>query len=191
MLNFRIANKQKIKSFVDLTHFKKMVRIKKHSGIYTLETEQYLPISLEEAWAFFSTPNNLAKITPSHMGFKITSGKTDVMYPGQIISYQIGLLPGVKSSWVTEITHVTEERFFVDEQRFGPYSMWHHEHHFEADGEGTIMRDKVSYKIPFGMLGSLMHSLFIKAQLNKIFSYRYELLDKMFNLQAHDQERVI
>lgn len=157
-----------------------MINIKKHSGIYTLTVEQELPISLTEAWAFFSTPANLAKITPSHMGFQISSGEPGKMYPGQIISYTIGLLPGIKSNWVTEITHVEENKFFVDEQRFGPYSMWHHEHHFEASKKGVLMTDKVSYKVPVGFLGRLFHPVIVKPQLKKIFSYRVKVLEEMF-----------
>jgi ligand-binding SRPBCC domain-containing protein len=158
-----------------------MIHFKKHSGIYTLYVEQQLNISLQEAWDFFSSPANLAKITPAHMGFKITSGEPKKMYPGQIISYQIALFPGVKSGWVTEITHVEDQSFFVDEQRFGPYSMWHHEHHFVEKEGGVFMTDKVSYKLPVGFLGRMLHPIMIKPQLKKIFGYRVELLEKMFN----------
>lgn len=168
-----------------------MIRFRKHSGIYTLETEQVLPIPADEAWDFFSTPVNLARITPDHMGFRITSGEPGRMYPGQIISYRIGLLPGISSNWVTEITHVREGHYFVDEQRYGPYSMWHHEHHFEDHEQGTRMIDKVSYKIPFGLLGSLMHALLIKSQLKKIFTYRYAALERTFKRQLHDQEHLV
>ena len=157
-----------------------MVNIAQHSGIFTLTTEQHLPISLEKAWDFFSTPVNLQKITPSEMGFNITSKEMKKMHPGQIITYKIGILPMVKSNWVTEITYVHDKAFFVDEQRFGPYKMWHHEHHFESTKDGVLMRDKVSYKIPFGIIGRLAHSLFIKSQLRKIFGYRYEILNKTF-----------
>ena len=114
------------------------------------------------------------------MGFKITSGDPTEMYEGQIITYVVGILPGVKSNWVTEITHVNEPSFFVDEQRFGPYSMWHHQHSFEESNDGIIARDKVSYKIPFGMLGHLANSLFIQDQLRSIFTYRAETLSQIF-----------
>lgn len=157
-----------------------MIEIKKHSGIYTLTVMQQLPIGLSEAWKFFSSPKNLERITPKHMGFKITSGEPGKMYPGQIISYKVAPLAGVKTSWVTEITHVEEEKFFVDEQRFGPYRMWHHEHHFVENDKGVLMTDKVSYKIPFGFLGSIAQSLFIKKQLKGIFEYRVKVLDEMF-----------
>ena len=102
------------------------------------------------------------------------------MYPGQIISYKVAPLPGIKTNWVTEITHVQEGHFFVDEQRFGPYSMWHHEHHFHQEENQVLMIDKVSYKIPFGVLGHLAQLLFVKKQLREIFSYRIQALEEIF-----------
>ncbi len=157
-----------------------MVEIKKHSGIYTLEVLQQLPIGLHEAWEFFSSPKNLALITPKHMGFKITSGDQEKMFAGQIISYKLSPLPGIKTNWVTEITHVDDKKFFVDEQRFGPYSMWHHEHHFAENEKGVLMTDRVSYKIPFGFLGGIAQSLFVRRQLKGIFNYRVKALKDMF-----------
>ncbi|MEM7297136.1 MAG: SRPBCC family protein [Bacteroidota bacterium] len=157
-----------------------MIHFSKHSGIYTLQVQQSLPISLAEAWEFFSSPKNLENITPSHMGFRITSGEPAKMYPGQIISYVVAVLPGIKTNWVTEITHVEENKFFVDEQRFGPYRMWHHEHHFEEGEEGVLMTDRVSYKIPFGFLGHIAQRLFVKRQLKTIFEYRVKSLEERF-----------
>lgn len=157
-----------------------MIRFSKHSGIFTLEVEQKLPISMEEAWDFFSSPVNLKEITPSHMGFQITSGESGRMYPGQIITYRVAPLPGIKVNWVTEITHVEEHKFFVDEQRFGPYAMWHHEHHFEQQTDGIFMTDKVSYKIPFGALGRIAQPIFVKKQLEGIFSFRMKTLEQKF-----------
>ena len=157
-----------------------MVSIKSHSGIYTLEAEQQLPMSLEEAWEFFSSPENLVKITPDHMNFRITSGQPKKMHTGQIISYKVSPFPGINSNWVTEITHVDYLNFFVDEQRYGPYSMWHHEHIFEANESGVLMRDKVSYKLPLGLLGRLMHPIMVKKKLMQIFQYRFKVLDEMF-----------
>ena len=152
-----------------------------HSGIYTLRVTQHLPIDLEEAWSFFSNPENLAEITPSHMGFNVTSPRQEKMYEGQIISYKIGILPGIKNNWVTEITKVVDKKMFVDEQRFGPYSMWHHEHHFEENGTGIMMTDKISIKIPFGLFGHLAYRLFIKNQLKSIFSHRITSLERHFS----------
>jgi ligand-binding SRPBCC domain-containing protein len=157
-----------------------MIYFKSHSGIYTLSVNQFIRISLPEAWDFFSTPGNLSKITPVHMGFEITSDLSGKMYPGQIISYKVSPLPGFKTSWVTEITHVSEGKFFVDEQRYGPYRMWHHEHHFEVHGDGVLMTDRVSYKLPLGFLGRIAHFLFVKKQLKQIFSYREICLERMF-----------
>lgn len=159
-----------------------MVSFHKHSGIYTLSASQELKISLEKAWAFFSSPENLQKITPEHMGFQITSPIESKAYAGQIITYKVGVLPGVKSNWVTEITQVKEKEFFIDEQRFGPYNMWHHEHWFEKLPNGnTLMKDKISYKIPFGVFGHLAQRMFIKSQLTEIFKYRFQTLEKLFN----------
>lgn len=156
-----------------------MLTIRYHSGIYTLHCEQLLPISIEKAWAFFSSPENLCEMTPPHMKFEITSGKPAPMYPGQIISYRLAPVPGISANWVTEITQVQHQHFFVDEQRFGPYSMWHHEHRFEQTAEGLLMTDKVSYKLPLGILGRLAHFIFVKAQLRHIFEFRRVALEKI------------
>ncbi|MCD8439749.1 SRPBCC family protein [Tenacibaculum finnmarkense] len=159
-----------------------MMNFKKHSGIYTLETAQELKMPLAKAWDYFSSPENLSKITPKKMGFNITSKVDEKAYPGQIITYKVSPVPFVKTNWVTEITQVKEQAFFIDEQRFGPYSMWHHEHFFEALPNGnTLMKDKISYKIPFGFLGHVAQALFIKKQLTSIFEYRFIILEKMFN----------
>ena len=115
------------------------------------------------------------------MGFKITSGVPAKMYIGQIITYKVSPILGIKTNWVTEITHVAEDRFFVDEQRFGPYSMWHHEHHFEKKDDGVLMTDRVSYKLPFGFLGRIAHAAFVKNQLKQIFEYRETYLSKVFS----------
>ncbi|CAM1346093.1 SRPBCC family protein [Tenacibaculum crassostreae] len=159
-----------------------MIHFKRHSGIYTLETEQELVVSIKEAWNYFSSPENLEKITPPSMGFQITSKVDKKAYEGQIITYKVSPLPFIKTNWVTEITKVKEECFFIDEQRFGPYKMWHHEHFFESLPNGnTLMKDKISYKIPFGFLGYLAQALFVKKQLTSIFKYRYNTLEELFN----------
>ncbi len=158
-----------------------MIKFAQHSGIFTLTAHQLVHTSLDDAWSFFSNPMNLPEITPQHMGFHITSELADQMYPGQIISYKINVLPGISTNWVTEITHIKEKKFFVDEQRYGPYSMWHHEHHFEETKEGILMTDKISYKLPFGILGKLFHPFFIKPQLTNIFNYRQKKLDSHFH----------
>jgi ligand-binding SRPBCC domain-containing protein len=158
-----------------------MIQFFKHSGIYTLEASQELNIPLVEAWDYFSSPNNLSKITPARMGFNITSKVDRKAYQGQIITYKVSPIPFVNTNWVTEITTVKEQEFFIDEQRFGPYSMWHHEHFFESLPNGnTLMKDKISYKLPFGFLGDFAHQLFVKKQLKSIFEYREEVLDDIF-----------
>ncbi|MCB0424862.1 MAG: SRPBCC family protein [Flavobacteriaceae bacterium] len=159
-----------------------MINFKKHSGIYTLKAKQELNLPIKEAWDFFSRPENLEKITPPFMGFKITSEVESKAYSGQIITYKVNILPGISSKWVTEITQVQEGQFFIDEQRFGPYRMWHHEHFFyELPNDKTLMEDKISYKIPFGILGHLAQKLFIKKQLKTIFEFRKQTLNQMFN----------
>jgi len=136
---------------------------------------------MEDVWDFISSPGNLRRITPDYMGFEINSknipGK---MYPGMVISYTVKPLLGLKMIWVTEITHVEEMRYFVDEQRIGPYSMWHHEHFIEPAGEGVLMTDIVSYSPPFGFLGALANRIFIRKQLESIFSYRRNKLKELF-----------
>jgi ligand-binding SRPBCC domain-containing protein len=119
---------------------------------YHFQFETDLPIPLAEAWDFFSSPNNLAKITPADMNFVVTSGNTDAkMYPGMVISYKVAPLWGIKMNWVTEITHVRDMEYFVDEQRSGPYALWHHQHHFKEIKGGVHMTDILTYAIPFGL----------------------------------------
>jgi ligand-binding SRPBCC domain-containing protein len=159
-----------------------MIRFSKHSGIFTLESEQELQISLGEAWDYFSSPENLQKITPEKMRFKITSKVDKKVYQGQIITYKVSPFPLITTNWVTEITTVKQQEFFIDEQRFGPYAMWHHEHFFESLPDGnTLMKDKISYKLPFGFLGAIAQKLFVKKQLTSIFEYRFSTLEKLFN----------
>ncbi len=148
--------------------------------VYTLKTKQILPISLEEAWEFFSSPLNLSKITPAYMNFVIKSELAEKMYPGMLISYKVSPVAGIPITWVTEISHVEENKFFVDEQRYGPYSMWHHEHHFKELDNGIEMTDIVSYVPPFGILGRIANSLFISKQVRGIFDYRSQVLEKYF-----------
>lgn len=150
-------------------------------AFYSITTHQKVPISLEKAWDFFSSPKNLAEITPDHLGFKITSTDVrDKMYPGQIITYKVKPLLGIPLPWMTEITHVQDKEYFVDEQRFGPYALWHHKHFFKEIEGGVECIDKVDYKLPFGPLGSIAHGLFVKKQLQGIFDYRFKKLEELF-----------
>ncbi|MEM9649177.1 MAG: SRPBCC family protein [Bacteroidota bacterium] len=148
--------------------------------IYRLHKKQYLPISKKEAWDFLSNPKNLATITPDHMGFNIISGAEKKMYPGQIIQYIVRPFPFYSTKWVTEITHVREGEYFVDEQRFGPYDLWHHKHFIVEKGTGVEMEDIIDYKLPLGILGRMAHSLFVKRQLEQIFEYRERQLKQLF-----------
>jgi len=152
--------------------------------IHTLNFSQKLPISLEEAWEFFSSPLNLAKITPANMGFLITSDfkNGDKMYEGMLITYKVSPLFGIKLDWMTEITAVSEGKYFIDEQRFGPFKIWHHEHHFEEVDGGVLMRDKLIYAIPFGLIGNLVHSLIVGKQVKEIFSHREKAVNNLFKL---------
>lgn len=148
--------------------------------MHILKTVQKLPISLEEAWDFFSSPKNLKIITPPYMGFDITSGGEDKMYAGQIITYIVKPVLGIPMEWVTEITHVQEPYYFVDEQRFGPYALWHHKHFFKAIPGGIEMQDVVHYKIPLGPIGKFINNIYIQNKLKEIFDFRYQTLEKMF-----------
>jgi ligand-binding SRPBCC domain-containing protein len=149
--------------------------------IYKKESVQHVNASMEECWSFFSNPKNLQKITPQDMGFQITDFDDKKMYPGQLIQYKVSPLLGLKLSWVTIITVVKDNSYFVDEQRFGPYTMWHHKHFFEATENGVKMTDVVHYALPLGFLGRIMNSLVVKKKLTEIFSYREKMVDKMFN----------
>ncbi len=148
--------------------------------VHTLSQEQRLPVSREEAWAFFASPRNLDEITPPDIGFEIISQPGDDLYEGQIISYRIRIFPLVWVTWVTEIKSVSEGFSFVDEQRFGPYRFWHHRHTFEDVPGGVLMRDLVHYGLHFGPLGSIAHVLFVRRKLESIFSYRREVLTRRF-----------
>ena len=149
--------------------------------IYKQETVQHVNASLEECWSFFSSPKNLQKITPKEMGIQITDFDDKNMYPGQIIQYKVTPLLGLKLGWVTEITQVKDFSYFIDEQRFGPYSFWHHKHFFEATANGTKMTDVVHYGLPFGFLGRIMNTLVVKNKLKSIFEHRCIVIDEMFN----------
>lgn len=151
------------------------------SKVYSLQTIQKIPISLPEAWDFFSKPSNLKDITPAKLGFEIISKfHGEKMYPGQIIEYTVKPVLGIPLYWMTEITHVKDLQYFVDEQRFGPYSLWHHQHHFKEIQGGVEMTDIVHYKLPLWILGDIANTLFVTAQLRDIFDYRFSAVEKRF-----------
>lgn len=148
--------------------------------IYTLHSKQNLPISVDEAWQFLSDPKNLKDITPDYMGFDILAGGDRPMFPGQIIQYSVTPLLGIRTKWVTEITHVEDRKYFVDEQRFGPYALWHHKHFIKEIPGGVEMEDIIDYKLPMGILGQLAHPIIVKPKLDEIFKYRQKRLIELF-----------
>ena len=150
------------------------------SKVYRLKTVQVIPAKLEGIWEFFSSPSNLAKITPPWMDFRVTSDSATKVYAGQIIEYTVKGLPGIPMYWMTEITHVDHHKYFVDEQRFGPYAMWHHQHHFKEVDGGVEMTDIVHYKIPYLFFGDLANAFFVKNQIKKIFDFRTEKVREIF-----------
>lgn len=140
---------------------------------YHLTFHQQFPRPLDEIWDFFSSPNNLAEITPQNMSFEVTSQQAyQKMYPGMIITYKVSPIAGIKLNWMTEITQVSNLSYFIDEQRFGPFKFWHHQHHFKSIGNGTAMTDQLTYGLPFGIIGQFAHATFVKKRLMEIFEYR-------------------
>jgi ligand-binding SRPBCC domain-containing protein len=154
-------------------------------GFYQKKQTQHFNNTLDELWDFISSPKNLKLITPDYMGFDIvTEGLPEKIYEGMIIEYKVSPLLGIRTTWVTEITHVADKQYFVDEQRVGPYKMWHHQHFLEATPEGTLMSDIVSYQPPFGVIGMMANQLIIKKKLDEIFSYRAKVLNELFEASS-------
>lgn len=152
-------------------------------AFYQFHKKQKVKASIDEIWNFISSPANLKEITPDHMGFDITSKNLpNTMYAGMIISYKVSPLFGIKTNWVTEITQVRDKEYFVDEQRVGPYSIWHHQHHIEPIKDGVLMTDIVSYQPPLGFLGAIANSLIIKNKLKEIFDYRTLAIEKRYGV---------
>ncbi len=150
--------------------------------IYRLHKKQNLPITIDEAWDFLSNPKNLSAITPDYMGFNILSGADKPMYAGQIIQYIVKPVLGIKTKWVTEITHTVNKNYFVDEQRFGPYALWHHKHFIKTIEGGVEMEDIIDYKLPYGLLGQLIHPILVKPKLEELFNYRAKKLEERFGI---------
>ena len=150
--------------------------------LHQIHSSQILPITIQEAWDFLSSPANLKTITPDYMGFHILSGfqPGDKMYEGMIIEYTVKPVLGIPLHWVTEITHVKELEYFVDEQRFGPYALWHHKHFLKEVDGGVEMIDLIHYKLPLGTLGKWMNTLMVKRQLQEIFDYRFHKLEEIY-----------
>ena len=150
-------------------------------GYTQIIRKQIIRTDIDTLWNFISSPNNLEKITPEWMSFKITSNNSETkMYAGMIISYIVRPILNFPMKWVTEITHVKEKEYFVDEQRIGPYKIWHHEHIFEVKEEGVLMTDIITYVPPFSFLGTIANIILIKKRVNKIFDYRNIVLEQIF-----------
>ncbi len=152
-------------------------------AFFQFEREQKINASKAEVWDFISSPKNLKEITPTYMGFDITSNNVnEKMYEGMLISYEVKPLLNIKTDWVTEITHIKEGHFFIDEQRMGPYKMWHHQHFIEEIESGVLMKDIVSYIPPFGFVGAIANQLIIKRKLEQIFAFRKQALEKKYGV---------
>lgn len=150
-------------------------------AFYQLEQTQKIPANIDAVWNFISSPMNLKEITPSYLGFEVTSKNNEnKMYPGMIITYKVSPLFGIKLKWMTEITHLKDKEYFVDEQRVGPYSLWHHQHKIIAIEGGVLMTDIVTYQPPFGFIGAIANTLIIKNKLKEIFDYRTFAVEKKF-----------
>ncbi len=155
------------------------------SKVYSLQKVQVIPAKLEEVWQFFSAPENLKDMTPPQLDFHILSKSyEDAMYAGQIIEYTVKPLLGIALYWMTEITHIEPLKYFIDEQRYGPYSFWHHQHHFKLVDGGVEMTDIVHYKIPFWFLGNIANTLILKKQLEKIFDFRKQITEQKFQISV-------
>ena len=149
--------------------------------MYQFKTQQFLPITIEEAWLFFSSPNNLPFITPPELDFKIlTPSLPEETYKGLLIDYTVKPLFGIKIHWQTEISNVTKNIFFIDKQIKGPYKLWEHTHYFEQKENGVIMTDVVIYELPFWFIGKMMHAFVVKRKIEEIFSFRKKTLENLF-----------
>ena len=149
------------------------------SKVYSFKEVQHIPVSLNEAWEFFSSPANLNEITPGSMGFETLSKyHGDQMYAGQLIEYTVRPIFGIPLYWMTEITHIKDKEYFIDEQRFGPYSLWHHQHHFKEIDGGVEMIDIVHYKLPLWFLGDVVNVMIVGRKLQEIFRFRREAVER-------------
>ncbi len=156
------------------------ISIKKQSGVYILESHQRVNASLDKVWDFFTVPENLNAITPSNINFKITSTNLQKIYSGQIIAYSIKIFPFIANNWITEITFIKDKEFFIDEQRVGPYAMWHHEHHFKEIDNGVEMTDRVVFKLPMGVIGNFIAGKWVKNKVKSIFEHRFKVIENLF-----------
>jgi len=153
-------------------------------AFFQFYNQQKVNASIDEIWDFISSPKNLKEITPDYMGFDIMKSQqpTEKMYEGMIIGYKVSPLFGIKTTWVTEITCVRDKKYFIDEQRIGPYAMWHHQHIIEPIENGVLMTDIVSYQPPFGFIGAIANKIVIRSKINEIFKYRTKALEKKYGV---------
>lgn len=155
-------------------------------SMFQYKAEQFLPISVDEAWAFFSSPKNLATITPAELDFKILSKVNDEdIYEGMIIDYIVKPLFKIPVHWQTEICTVKKGKFFTDRQLKGPYKLWEHTHTFEKMTNGVLMHDIINYQLPFGFLGNIAHTVLVKKKIENIFIYRKNILEKIFTTNEY------
>lgn len=142
---------------------------------HLFETEQRIVRPLPEVFEFFSRPRNLEQITPPWLGFGLTGGEPENMVVGTLIAYKLRI-HGIPIGWITRIDEFERGRMFVDRQLTGPYKLWVHRHEFKADGDATIVRDRVRYALPFGLLGAIAHLGFVRRDIERIFAYRHETI---------------
>lgn len=149
--------------------------------MYVKEWKQVVPADLNEVWEFFSRPENLNRITPRDMDFEIVTKLEGLqMYPGMLVRYIVSPLPFMKSNWVTEITAMENHKYFIDEQRFGPFTFWHHQHHFEPVDDGVLMTDILHYAVPFGPIGRIANGIMVNKRIDDIFTHRQTVIDDLF-----------
>jgi ligand-binding SRPBCC domain-containing protein len=161
-------------------------------AVYTIKTVQTIPATIDTVWDFFSSPDNLRTITPAHLCFTVISKEqSPKAYPGQIIEYRIKPILGIPLYWMTEITQVVDKEYFIDEQRFGPYAFWHHQHHFRQVDKGVEMTDLVHYKLPLWLLGDIANTVFVREQLRGIFNYRYQKTAELFGIVSSQKKEIL
>ncbi|UAY51243.1 SRPBCC family protein [Ferruginibacter albus] len=149
---------------------------------YHLYREQKLHCDIKTAWDFFSSPMNLSKITPKEMNFTVLSNyNEEQIFEGMIIDYKVSPVLGIPLKWRTKISHVEWNKSFTDFQEKGPYKYWNHFHEFITNKDSVLMKDTVNYELPFGVLGSIAHTIFVRKKLETIFNFRYKVLEKLFN----------
>lgn len=169
------------KSYLTLSQAREKIRNINIMRPRRKEWQQFIPRPIEEIWDFFSRPENLNELTPGEVSFEILSPvEGQEMYEGMVIQYRISPLPGIRMQWVTEITRISEMQYFIDDQRVGPYALWHHQHHFKPVDGGTLMTDILTYQVGMGPLGSLANALFVERQIEHIFRFREKAIRERF-----------